>query len=487
MNIYTNIFLSLSFLHDINQNRILNVLITTTILHRYANLHSGLISVKDATNCLLELNIRGSALGEATPNMNDMTAASAREGDGLMNFADFIQHYAFVCELDSSGGTENGQEVDVTSSPLLWIPTTNMGKWSEVSAETMVDLYKEAVRYAIAADGSDTVIDTDALEAMPNHVILEQIDRDLTVRSSDIGDILLGAGVHQSATVIGETIRKIRVYLIEEDLYNFQELLAIFVAVRDDPTAPVASLGASKGAMGDTQGTMGGSSNLVPARSTPRDRPFSKPSRPQHGILSGTLDDPFSSGVDESVMTNTRMDSPARNRDGKGINMSDLAYNDPRSTSGGVDRGWKLPFRKFALQSTEDRIATEFRRLDLQGEGRLRYLNLKAALEAREVYENDATIRQWLKESDRGGKGYVDYSDYKAIYETAHDGMNPIGVGVTSDATQYGTLDPSSLNTRTSALARQANSSRTAVSEAGRQAALEKRQLLKRAFAKYDW
>ena len=37
------------------------------------------------------------------------------------------------------------------------------------------------------------------------------------------------------------------------------------------------------------------------------------------------------------------------------------------------------------------------------------------------------------------------------------------------------------------ALARQANSSRTAVSEAGRQAALEKRQLLKRAFAKYDW
>lgn len=438
------------------------------------------MNVKDATNCLLELNIRGSALGEATTNMNNMSASGTSNGDGMMDFAVFLQHYAFICDLDSNA--TDSEELDVASSPLLWVPSPMMGKWSEIGADTIVDLYREAIRYGVS---SSDMNGTAVFEAMANHAVLESIDVNLTVKREDIGDICLGCGVHQSALVIGETMRKLQVYLDHDDTVNFQELLMIFVAIRDDPSAPPSTLG---GTGGVDSGAKRGSSTLV----TPRDRsdrPFSKPARPQHGTpggLDGTLADPFSQGIDESVTDGTRMDSPARTRDGI-ISMSDLSHNDPRTASGSVNTGWRLPFRKHALQLTEDRIATEFRRLDLQGEGRLRYLNLKAALEAREVDENDSTIRTWLKESDRGGKGYVDYSDYKAIYDGAHEGLNPIGVGVTSDALRYGTLDPSNLNTRSSALSRQANSSRTSVSEAGRQAILEKRQLLKRAFAKYDW
>ena len=39
---------------------------------------------------------------------------------------------------------------------------------------------------------------------------------------------------------------------------------------------------------------------------------------------------------------------------------------------------------------------------------------------------DDSAVRRWLKESDRGNKGFVDFSDYEAIYQEA---SGPRGVG----------------------------------------------------------
>ena len=65
----------------------------------------------------------------------------------------------------------------------------------------------------------------------------------------------------------------------------------------------------------------------------------------------------------------------------------------------------------------------EFRRLDITGEGRLTYLNLKTALQLRGVEgADDGTVKRWVRENDRGAKGYVDFNDYQAIFADAAGG-----------------------------------------------------------------
>lgn len=175
--------------------------------------------------------------------------------------------------------------------------------------------------------------------------------------------------------------------------------------------------------------------------------------------------------------------------------MSDFA---PRvsdtvaAAGGGGDDGWRLPFRASVSQIPRSRISTEFRRLDILGEGRLNFLALKSALEMREVSESDATIRQWLKEADREQKGYVSFEDYEAIYEEAKGGGNPAGIGTTHELKHYGTLDAGrgddyvASRSRQSALSKQGASTMPITSESARAAAAERTMLLKRAFNKYD-
>jgi hypothetical protein len=98
--------------------------------------------------------------------------------------------------------------------------------------------------------------------------------------------------------------------------------------------------------------------------------------------------------------------------------------------------GWQLPFRSTVRMISRAAILEEFRRLDITGEGRLNYLNLKSALELREVEADDLTVRRWLKENDRGSKGYVDYSDYESIYLESR-----ISEGSLPGGQRYGTLE----------------------------------------------
>lgn len=97
---------------------------------------------------------------------------------------------------------------------------------------------------------------------------------------------------------------------------------------------------------------------------------------------------------------------------------------DPLRVVGSNLSSWVLPFRSECPSNHPEAIALEFKRLDINGEGRMTYLTLKSALELRGVTAADSTIRKWLKEADRGGKGYVDFSDYKSIYTDFEGSFN---------------------------------------------------------------
>ena len=95
---------------------------------------------------------------------------------------------------------------------------------------------------------------------------------------------------------------------------------------------------------------------------------------------------------------------------------SKVVITDPFGVAGSNPSSWVLPFRSECPSNHPEAVALEFKRLDINGEGRMTYLTLKSALELRGVTAADSTIRKWLKQADRGGKGYVDFSDYKSIY-----------------------------------------------------------------------
>lgn len=90
--------------------------------------------------------------------------------------------------------------------------------------------------------------------------------------------------------------------------------------------------------------------------------------------------------------------------------------SDPLRAGGSNPPSWTLPFRSECPFNHPAEVALEFKRLDINGEGRLTYLTLKSALELRGVQTSDSTIRRWLQQADRGGKGYVEFSDYQSLY-----------------------------------------------------------------------
>jgi Ca2+-binding EF-hand superfamily protein len=118
---------------------------------------------------------------------------------------------------------------------------------------------------------------------------------------------------------------------------------------------------------------------------------------------------------------------------------------------------------------TNEKITQEFRELDLTGEGRLKFLPLRSALELRECDMSDEDIRRWLRESDRHGKGYVDLNDYLAIFGKSSDQRQKTMTTTAFDASST-RAEPHS-------------------SEAGQTSSLsssERRVLLKQAFSKFD-
>lgn len=140
--------------------------------------------------------------------------------------------------------------------------------------------------------------------------------------------------------------------------------------------------------------------------------------------------------------------------------------NDERLKRGTHSSTWKLPFKGRASYISKAAIKEEFRRLDILSEQRLTFLNLKSALELREVRETDQTVRNWFREHDRGSKGYIDYYDYAAIYEEEDDVDLSSSIKISSNNSSRGfsSYDESSSSKKTAA----------------------KTDLLRQAFDRYD-
>merc|ERR1712167_224510 len=101
--------------------------------------------------------------------------------------------------------------------------------------------------------------------------------------------------------------------------------------------------------------------------------------------------------------------------------------------------------------------AEEFRRLDVFGEGRLNYTTLKSALELRGENVPDSVIRKWIRDTDLGGKGYVDFDDFMHATKTVESAI--MGADVTAEGSAFSRSDPEG----------------------------ERREVLRRAFARYDY
>ncbi len=70
-------------------------------------------------------------------------------------------------------------------------------------------------------------------------------------------------------------------------------------------------------------------------------------------------------------------------------------------------------------------ISRQFSRLDISGDGKLTFLTLKSVLEflsedlpKSQRHWDDVFIRSWLRDHDRGSKGYVDFDDFTAIFQS---------------------------------------------------------------------
>jgi Ca2+-binding EF-hand superfamily protein len=433
---------------------------------------SALLDSRTATSLLLDLGVRGEALGRATQAMESMSE-SAGPGETLLDFPTFLQHYAHVTGLGFSGGAQGsssgGGNDKEGRAALLWVPTAT-GMWAEADYASVSELMKAAVPYSTTHPAGESGSPSQLEQEISHH--LANMGSDLWVRSDDVTDILLLSGLNQSETVVGETTRVLRALLMGMSTGKmcFQEVLAVYMAVKD-----VSSGGGGGMAAGGGTTTADGDATRATRGA------FSKSARPQHDAEK--FKDPLAGGRDESI--------------GSRVTMQDFAPRTSDTVGGEREEdaaaaGWRLPFRSTTSQVPRSRISTEFRRLDILGEGRLNFLSLKSALELREVDESDSSIRQWLKESDRGDKGYVTFEDYEAIYEEAKGGGAPVGVGTTSELKRYGTLDAgrgddyTASRSRASAMSKQGVSVMPATSESARAAALERSMLLKRAFNKYD-
>jgi Ca2+-binding EF-hand superfamily protein len=134
---------------------------------------------------------------------------------------------------------------------------------------------------------------------------------------------------------------------------------------------------------------------------------------------------------------------------------------------------WRLPFRGKTKPISKAAIREEFRRLDcIQGEGRLTMLNLRSALELREVRETEQTVREWFKAHDRGEKGYISLQDYEAIYDSEGLGRSQLRATFADLTHTAASASPSGRPASPSALKKRA--------------AEERLSLLRKAFDRYD-
>ena len=258
---------------------------------------------------------------------------------------------------------------------------------------------------------------------------LEQEKKDnseIWVSVDDVMDILLLAGSPANEASVTYALRTMRNLLpgVSSGRLSFQEVLTIYKLHLDRP-----DIAATSGASADSfvLGAGSGSADNLRSRAENRRRGPNAESRSDNEKEKHVPRDSDSSRRPSDISRSVAITSaPVLSDDAAEV----YPAGRPKSS------GWQLPFRSTARMISRAAILEEFRRLDITGEGRLNYLNLKSALELREVETDDLTVRRWLKETDRGSKGYVDYSDYESIYLESR-----ISEGSLPGGQRYGTLE----------------------------------------------
>ena len=404
----------------------LNLEVTTVVIDRMGGLimavknlfdmyraESGLISRVEAAQMLVDMSLRGgdSLLGTAGT---------------LMDWPTFLMHYVAVCGLTNPSSTDGTfdlpRSTKASVGESLWVPTAT-GMWCEILPSVCEQLVQAGEHCFVPADTvHPPVIDASTLGLRAPSSYGHHRDSQsptvpkptkysaLWVKQDALAEVLMIMGLPASDDSVARAIRAMKPLLpgVSSEMYSFQELVLIHRYHLDRP--------------------VGGREH--------EQRSVDPLKKEGKGKLTGQSEDHQRKKLAESMV-------------------------DDRSIEG-MDSGWELPFRS-TLRSLIDaaaslppwaasktsvtaidpaKIAMEFNRLDLNGKGRLSYMYLKTALEIRRVIVDDVTVKRWMKENDRGNKGYVDFSDYQAIYTDAFasssTGLSEEGDGVRSGRGRIG-------------------------------------------------
>ena len=406
--------------------------VTTTVIDRMGGLvmavknlfdtycaESGLISRVEASQMFVDLSLRGgdSLLG---------TAGS------LMDWPTFLMHYVAVCGLTVPASTD-GITFDLPRSTKasvgesIWVPTAT-GMWCEVLPSVCEQLVQAGEHCFVPAETvHPPAMDMATLGLKdPSGYGQHRDNRGPTVtvpkstkysalwvKYDDLAEVLMIMGLPASDDSVARAIRALKPLLpgVTSEVYSFQELVVIHRYHLDRPVG-----GREQGHLAVDKSKKEGKGNVI-----------------------GQNVDNQRKKLAESMVEDRSID--------------------------GMGQGWELPFRStlrslitaasslppWAASKTSSitatdpaKVASEFDRLDLNGEGRLTYMYLKTALEIRRVIVDDVTVKRWMKENDRGNKGYVDFSDYQAIYtdafasSTTTTGVSEEGDGIRSGRGRVG-------------------------------------------------
>jgi len=313
-----------------------------------------------------------------------------------LDFAGFLEFYASLCGLTTAPVFQ--REAKQGELPP-WVPGAD-GLWIEVSGATAQRLRRAAEPYSVSAAAANERTPGSVFLLPPAMRVLDNADEEagnVWIKEADLLDVLMLAGIPASEASVHSAIQQLRNFLpgILTGKFCLQEILAINEF--HESNSPNDTL------LGDfTSGGVGGGDTGAASRGKE-----STEQRLLKAVGAATVGD-------KQAQRSTTSNAGAGN-----ALASSVEFEATEQRMQKLSRSaWKLPFKGRAetLPISRAAVRDEFRRLDIMGEGRLTLLNIRSALELRDVRESDHTVREWFRLHDRGEKGYVDFADYEAIY-----------------------------------------------------------------------
>eukprot|EP01041_Mallomonas_annulata_P000830 gene830-1612_t len=337
------------------------------------------IAVVHITDLLMDLGVQGDHLAAGTSLLLE---ENEKETD-MVDFGSFLWLYARCC----------GLAVPRTYAESIWTPFAN-GLWHEVSFETCDELRAVAEPYFSFYDkGGD--------------------ENDVWIARDDIPEILLVAGVREASEAsVAEAVRIFRMFLPGADCgkFSLQELITLFnyfVNTSDNNDSK------HNNNNNTTTTTMMKSTTTNRSRQAQVPLPYNKAEIQEKRLLLSKS----TSNIHSATSTNPHISSPTRDYMSSTSTSTKINKQNELSMLRSGQKLWTLP-AKSSVPKSKQAILEEFRKLDFANDGKLTFLSMKCAMEMNDLigYISDADIRQWIRQYDRGNKGYLDLNDFQNIY-----------------------------------------------------------------------